>query len=60
MSGKGNCHDNAASESFFKSLKTEMAWRRNWQTRREVEVALFEYIKGSFNLLKRERIRRKK
>jgi hypothetical protein len=49
MSGKGNCYDNAAVESFFKSLKAEMIWRRNWQTRREVEVALFEYINGFYN-----------
>jgi len=49
MSGKGNCYDNAAVESFFKSLKAELVWRRNWQTRREVEVALFEYINGFYN-----------
>lgn len=49
MSGKGNCYDNAAVESFFKSLKAEMVWRRNWQTRREVEVAIFEYINGFYN-----------
>ena len=36
-------------ESFFKSLKAELVWRRNWQTRREVEVALFEYINGFDN-----------
>ena len=49
MSGKGNCYDNAAVESFFKSLKAEMIWRRNWQTRREVEIAIFEYINGFYN-----------
>ena len=49
MSGKGNCHDNSAVESFFKSLKAELVWRRNWQTRREVEMALFEYINGFYN-----------
>jgi putative transposase len=61
MSGKGNCYDRAmgaigsspvaraAVESFFKSLKAEMVWRRNWQTRREVEVAIFEYINGFYN-----------
>lgn len=46
---KGNCYDNSAVESFFKSLKAELVWRRNWQTRREVEVALFEYINGFYN-----------
>lgn len=49
MSGKGNCYDNSAVESFFKSLKAELVWRRNWQTRREVEVALFQYINGFYN-----------
>ena len=49
MSGKGNCYDNSAVESFFKSLKAEPVWRRNWQTRRDVERALFEYINGFYN-----------
>jgi putative transposase len=61
MSGKGNCSDRAMGaigsspmaravvESFFKTLKAEMIWRRNWQTRREVEVAIFEYINGFYN-----------
>jgi putative transposase len=49
MSGKGNCYDNSAVESFFKSLKAELIWRRSWQTRREVEIALFEYINGFYN-----------
>ena len=46
MSGKGNCYDNSAVESFFKSLKAELVWRRDWHTRRDVEIALFEYING--------------
>jgi len=49
MSGKGNCYDNSAVENFFKSLKAELIWRRNWQTRREVEIALFKYINGFYN-----------
>ncbi len=49
MSGKGNCYDNSAVESFFKSLKAELVWRRDWHTRREVKVALFEYINGFYN-----------
>ena len=46
MSGTGNCYDNSVTESFFKSLKAELIWRHSWQTRREVELALFEYING--------------
>jgi transposase InsO family protein len=49
MSGKGNCYDNSAVESFFKSLKAEIVRRRNWQTRRDAEVALFGYINGFCN-----------
>lgn len=49
MSGKGNCYDNAAMETFFKTIKAELIWRHSWQTRRTVEVAIFEYINGFYN-----------
>ena len=49
MSGKGNCYDNAAVETFFKTIKAELIWRHSWQTRRAVEVAIFEYINGFYN-----------
>jgi len=41
MSGKGNCYDNAAVETFFKTIKAELIWRRPWETRRQVEMAIF-------------------
>lgn len=46
MSGKGNCHDNAAVETFFKTIKAELIWRHPWETRRKAEMAIFEYING--------------
>jgi transposase InsO family protein len=49
MSGKGNCYDNSAVETFFKTIKAELIWRRSWQTRREAEIAIFEYINGFYN-----------
>lgn len=49
MSGKGNCYDNAAMETFFKTIKAELIWRHSWQARRAVEVAIFEYINGFYN-----------
>jgi transposase InsO family protein len=49
MSGKGNCYDNAVVETFFKTLKAELIWRRPWQTRRQAEAALFQYINGFYN-----------
>lgn len=44
MSGKGNCWDNAITETFFKTLKAELIWRQTWQTRRQAEAAVFQYI----------------
>jgi len=49
MSGKGNCYDNAVMETFFKTIKAELIWRRSWETRRAVEMAIFEYINGFYN-----------
>ena len=49
MSGTGNCYDNAAVETFFKTIKTELLWQRSWQTRRDAEIAIFEYINGFDN-----------
>jgi putative transposase len=49
MSGKENCYDNAAVETFFKSVKAEIIWIQNWQNRKQVEAALFEYINGFYN-----------
>ena len=49
MSGKGNCYDNAAVETFFKTIKAELIWRRSWETRRKAETAIFQYINGFYN-----------
>jgi len=34
MSGKGNCHDNAAVETFFKTIKAKFIWPGSWANRR--------------------------
>ncbi|MEO3480740.1 IS3 family transposase, partial [Phaeobacter sp. CAU 1743] len=47
--GKGNCYDNAAVETFFKTIKAELIWRHPWETRRKAEMAIFEYINGFYN-----------
>tara|TARA_R100000963_G_scaffold11110_1_gene8043 strand:- start:126 stop:422 length:297 start_codon:yes stop_codon:yes gene_type:complete len=49
MSGKGNCYDNSAVETFFKTIKAELIWRRSWETRRQAEMVIFEYINGFYN-----------
>jgi putative transposase len=63
MSGKGNCYDYAAVLprenspldcflillTFFKTIKAELIWRRTWETRRQAENAIFQYINGFHN-----------
>tara|TARA_B110000091_G_scaffold134180_1_gene143640 strand:+ start:524 stop:967 length:444 start_codon:yes stop_codon:yes gene_type:complete len=44
MSRKGNCWDNAVSESFFHTLKTELVHHMDFKTREEAKQEIFEYI----------------
>ncbi len=57
-----NYYDNAAVETFFKTIKSELIWRHSWETRRKAEMAIFhshglqtnhcratEYINGFYN-----------
>jgi len=53
MSRKGNCWDNAVAESFFKTLKTELVYHRKYQTRKEAELSIFEYIETFYNTKRR-------
>lgn len=46
MSGKGNWYDNAAVETFFKTLKAELIRREKNETREQAQNALFHYING--------------
>jgi len=49
MSRKGNCWDNAVSESFFNTLKTELVYRTEFKTQEEAKDAIFEYIEVFYN-----------
>ena len=49
MSGRGNCYDNAAMESFFKTLKTELIRWEKYATRNEAKKSIFEYIEVYYN-----------
>jgi transposase InsO family protein len=49
MSRKGNCYDNAAMESFFRSLKTELVYREDYQTREEARASVFDYVAAFYN-----------
>jgi putative transposase len=49
MSRKGNCWDNAVSESFFHTLKTELTHHIQFKTREEAKSSIFEYIEVFYN-----------
>jgi transposase InsO family protein len=49
MSRKGNCYDNAAMESFWSTLKMELVYRRDLQTRTHAQSEIFDYIEVFYN-----------
>jgi transposase InsO family protein len=50
MSRKGDCWDNAPSESFFNTLKTElMEGGKAFRSRQEARAAIFEYVEVFYN-----------
>jgi putative transposase len=53
MSGKGNCWDNAVMESFYRTLKVELIYQHKYETRRQAQRDIFEYIEIFYN---RERL----
>jgi transposase InsO family protein len=49
MSRKGNCYDNATMESFWSTLKLELVYRRDFQTRAQARSEIFDYIELFYN-----------
>ncbi len=49
MGSVGDCYDNAAAESFFATLQTELLDRRSWPTRKMLASAIFEYLEAWYN-----------
>ncbi|MBL4862950.1 MAG: DDE-type integrase/transposase/recombinase [Crocinitomicaceae bacterium] len=41
--------DKAVAESFFKSLKKECVYRNNYQTRKEAQLSVFQWIETWYN-----------
>ncbi len=50
---RGQCWDNAVSESFFATIKKELIHRRQWPTRAAAHAAIFDYIEGWYNTRRR-------
>jgi transposase InsO family protein len=49
MSRKGNCWDNAVTESFFKSLKTEWVYKNEYLRKTDAEMSIFIWIETWYN-----------
>ena len=53
MGSVGEPHDNAVAEAFMASLKRELVSRRSWPTRRELRIAVYDYIETFYNRTRR-------
>lgn len=53
MSRKGNCWDNAPTESFFNSLKNERVHGTRYATRDKAKTDVFDYIEPFYNRRRR-------
>ena len=49
MSRKGNCWDNAPTESWFGSFKNERVYGERFETQDEIKAMAFEYIEVFYN-----------
>jgi transposase InsO family protein len=49
MSGKGNCYDNAACESFFHTLKVEWVYQQTFNSIEQARTAIFWFIEAYYN-----------
>ena len=49
MSKKGDCYDNAMIESFWATLKEECDDQKIFSSRKEAEIAIFQYIAVYYN-----------
>jgi len=51
--GRGDCYDNAAMESFFSTLKSELVNRKKFRTEEEARRSLYDYIEVYYNRQRR-------
>jgi putative transposase len=53
MGSVGDAYDNAAAESFIATLKSELLHRFSWPTRRDAELAIFDFTEVFYNRKRR-------
>ncbi len=52
MSRKGNCYDNAQTESFFSKFKAELVENGIFESVEEAKSEVFSYIEGYYNRIR--------
>lgn len=55
MGSVGDAYDNAMCESFFATLERELLARRRFATKAEARMAIFEFIEGWYNPIRRHK-----
>jgi putative transposase len=53
LGSRGDCYDNAITESFFATLECELLDRHVFRTRAQARTAIFDYIEGFYNTHRR-------
>jgi len=56
MSRKGNCYDNAPTESLWSHLKQELVHHRHFRTRAQAQAAIQEWIEIFYNRMRRHSV----
>ncbi len=49
MGSVGDAYDNALAESFFSTLQRELLDEHRWTSRRQLALAVFEWIEAWYN-----------
>lgn len=53
LGSRGDCFDNAITESWFATLECELLDRSTFRTRTQARTAIFDYIEGFYNTRRR-------
>lgn len=53
LGSRGDCYDNAITESFFATLACELLARQTFRTQTQARTALFDYSEGFYNTHRR-------
>jgi putative transposase len=53
LGSRGDCFDNAVTESFFATLECELLDRAAFRTHTQARTAIFDYLEGFYNTHRR-------